>query len=87
MPTCKFTKKTPSHILLHVFFFVFSECITITSSEEALKVSGHNFLQEIQARIQRSKEVSQTTRFKSFPLQLSGHQDVPPLSFVLRHQL
>ena len=33
------------------------------------------------ARIQRFKEVSQTDWFKSFPLQLSGHEDTPPLSF------
>ena len=40
----------------------------------------------IQARIQRFKEVTQTDWFKSFPLQLSGHEDIPPLSIVLRHQ-
>ena len=33
------------------------------------------------------KRLVKLTRFKSFPLQLSGHQDIPPLSFVLRHQL
>ena len=27
--------------------FIFSECITITSSEDALKVCEHNFFQEI----------------------------------------
>ena len=27
------------------------------------------------------------TRFKNFPLELSGHQDIPPLSFMLGHQL
>ena len=36
--------------LLHIssfmyFAFIFSECITITSSEEALKVYAHNFFQ------------------------------------------
>ena len=34
-----------------------------------------------------SKRLVKLTRIKSFPLQLSGHQDIPPLSFVLRHQL
>ena len=29
------------------FAFIFSECITITFSEEALKVCKHNFFQEI----------------------------------------
>ena len=29
------------------FDFIFSECITITSSEEALKVCEYNFFQEI----------------------------------------
>ena len=33
MPACKFPRK-----LLHVFCFIFSERITITSSKEALKV-------------------------------------------------
>ena len=45
MMACKLTKKTISHILLHKFAFIFSECITITSSEEALKVCEHNFFQ------------------------------------------
>ena len=30
------------------FAFIFSECIKITSFEEALKVCEHNFFQEIQ---------------------------------------
>ena len=34
-----------------------------------------------------SKRLVKLTRFKRFSLQLSGHQDIPPLSFVLRHQL
>ena len=34
-----------------------------------------------------SKRLVKLTRFKSFPLQLSGHQDIPPSSFVLRHHL
>ena len=34
-----------------------------------------------------SKRLVKLTRFKSLPLQLSGHQDIPPLLFVLRHQL
>ena len=29
-----------------------------------------------------SKRLVELTRFKSFPLQLSGHQDIPLLSFV-----
>ena len=33
------------------------------------------------------KEVSKTGQFNSFHLQLPGHQDIPPLSFALRHQL
>ena len=45
--TCKFTKKNsftypPSCIL----FSFFLECITIASSEEALKVCEHNFFQK-----------------------------------------
>ena len=39
MPTCKYTKKKLSHTSSLVYFaFIFSECITITSSEDALKV-------------------------------------------------
>ena len=34
-----------------------------------------------------SKRLVKLTRFKSLPLQLSGHQDIPPSLFVLRHQL
>ena len=47
MPNCKFTKKTLSHILLHVLAFIFSERIRITSIEEALKVCELTFFQEI----------------------------------------
>ena len=42
---------------------------------------------KLQGRIQRFKEVSQTDQFKSFPLQLSRHEDIPQLAFVLRHKL
>ena len=43
-------KKSLSHTSPFMYFaFIFSECITITSSEEALKVWLHNFFQEIQA--------------------------------------
>ena len=51
MPNCKLTKKAHSHILLHVFVFNFSEYITITSSEEALKMWEHNFIQEIKRKV------------------------------------
>ena len=44
MPACKFTNKPLSHILMY-FTFIFSECITITSSEEGLKVCECNFFQ------------------------------------------
>ena len=40
-----------------------------------------------QARIQCLKRLVKLGRFNSFHLQLSGHQDIPPLSFALRHQL
>ena len=43
MSTCKFMKKTLSHILYHVFAFIFSECITITSSEEGESVRAQLF--------------------------------------------
>ena len=42
MPTRKFTKN-----LLHTSSFIFSECITINSSEEALKKCKDNFFLEI----------------------------------------
>ena len=34
-----------------------------------------------------SKRLVKLTRFQGFPLQLSGYQDLPPLSFVLSYQL
>ena len=34
-----------------------------------------------------SKRLVKLTGFNNFPLQLSGHQDKPPLSYVLHHQL
>ena len=34
-----------------------------------------------------SKRLFKLTRFQDFPLQLSGYQDLPPLSFVLSYQL
>ena len=47
-PTCEFTKKKLFHISSFMYFvFIFSECITITSSEEALKVCEHNFFQKL----------------------------------------
>ena len=50
MSTCNFTKKTLSHILSFIYFsFIFSEYITISSSEGALKVWEHNFFLKIQA--------------------------------------
>ena len=42
MPACKFTKKTLSHILFHVFYL---HLLTITSSEEGLKACDYNFFQ------------------------------------------
>ena len=42
MPACKFLFHTSSFMY---FAFSFSECITITSSEEALKVCEHGFFQ------------------------------------------
>ena len=41
----------------------------------------------LQARTKRFEELVKKfkTRFKSFSLELSGHQDIPPLSFMLRH--
>ena len=45
MPACKFTKKTLSHTPFIYFTFIFSECITIASSEEGLKVCEYNFFQ------------------------------------------
>ena len=45
--------------------------------------------QNIENRRKRSdsKRLVKLTRFKSFPLKLSGHQDMRPIVFVLRHQL
>ena len=34
-----------------------------------------------------SNRLAKLTRFQGFPLQLSGYQDLPPLSFELRYQL
>ena len=46
MPTCKFTKKKLFHTPSFMYFlFIFSECITITPSEEDFKVWEHNFFQ------------------------------------------
>ena len=42
MPACKFTKKTLSHILFHVFYL---HLLTINSSEEDLKACEYNFFQ------------------------------------------
>ena len=42
MSNYELTNKAHSHILLHVFCLIFSEYITITSSEEALKMCEHN---------------------------------------------
>ena len=41
-------QKTLFHTSCFMYFaFIFSECITITSSKEAFKVREHNFFQEI----------------------------------------
>ena len=45
MPASKFKKNTLSHILFHVYCFFFQECITITSSDEGLKVCEYNSFQ------------------------------------------
>ena len=41
----------------------------------------------LQVQIQRFKEVSQMDLVQSFPLLLSGYEDILSLSFVLGHQL
>ena len=46
MPTCKFTKKLFQTSSFMSFAFIFSECMTITSSEEGLKVCMYNFFQQ-----------------------------------------
>ena len=48
MPTFKLTKKTLSHII-HAFCLHFLRILTTTFPEEALKVSQHNFFQEVLA--------------------------------------
>ena len=48
MPTYNFRKKNSFTHHPMYFAFIFSECIKITSFEEALKVCEHNFFQEIQ---------------------------------------
>ena len=45
MPTCKFTRKPLSSIPFYVFCLHFSENMTITSFEDALKECKHNFFQ------------------------------------------
>ena len=45
MPTGKFTKTKFSHILFTYFTFIFSGCITVTSSKEGLKVCDYTFSQ------------------------------------------
>ena len=52
-------KKTLSHILFHVFL-IFSECITITSSEEALKLGIRKISPQKIARYEN-------THYDSFP--------------------
>ena len=50
-----------------------------------------NFYQDCLQRSSRgyrfSKRLVQLNTFKSFPMQLSGHHNIPLLSFVLCHQL
>ena len=41
----------------------------------------------IRRRYSLWKKFVKLARFKSFPLQLSGNQDIPTLLFVMRHQL
>ena len=41
----------------------------------------------LQVQMQRFKEVSQMDLVQSFPLLLSGHEDILSLPFVLGHQL
>ena len=45
MSTCNFTRKLFHTSSFMYFAFIFSECITIASSKEALKVCKHNFFQ------------------------------------------
>ena len=50
MPDCKFTKKSLFHTSSFMYFaFIFSERVTIKSSEEALKVCQHTFFQKLKA--------------------------------------
>ena len=42
----------------------------------------HTFFRFFRRGYSISKRLVKPTRFKSFPLQLSGHQDIPLLSFV-----
>ena len=50
MPNCKLTNKAHSHTSFLYFALIFSEYITITSSEEALKMCEHNFFREIKGK-------------------------------------
>ena len=50
MPDCKFTKKPLFHTSSFMYFaFIFSERVTIKSSEEVLKVCQHTFFQKLKA--------------------------------------
>ena len=51
MPKCKLTNKAHSHVLLHVFCLKFFRIYHIMSSEEALKMSQHNFFPEIKRKV------------------------------------
>ena len=74
-------------------FFLSLICNTFPSlfrTRNVFKYSSfkHKLTLYTQARIYSiSKRLVKLTWFESFPLQLSGHQEIPPLSFVLRHQL
>ena len=54
MPTFKLTKKTLSQIFLHAFCLHFLRILTTNVPKEALKVSQHNFFEEVIHLSQRS---------------------------------
>ena len=65
------------------------DTINIVGDNKFIHIEKYSFLIEESIRDRRecsvSKRLVQLTRFKGFPLQLSGHQDIPTLSFVLGH--
>ena len=47
-----------------------------------MKQMYQRYIKIFRCRYSISKRLVKLTRFESFPLQLSGHQDIPLLSFV-----